>query len=370
MRSLDSTKTLFVWHPELVGNGSLNANIFLCRASGCNALLFKHDDGGAPFVDKSSTFGVYPEKIIKWRDVCRKQGIAFGLWGYHYGHRLAEERAMVRRAAYLSPDFYVVDWEIEFEKALFGQADKLRDHLKQMARDRPLSMGLFHSPLAQPQHHQPWQYQMFNEFFNGMMPQIYHGAMQLPYDEALRRSYDDYAEYGLDTVPIYPAGQAYAPVTPEGIVAWAEMAQRVYGAKGLSWWSAEHLTPALAAGIRQVTLEVPVRRVNGQHPDYPASKRVVMSPGTHTIPIREPFSLLASDRRVVLDLEFAPIPGAPVPVIIVKDGDGKFAGYVDSTGWRKSVPVYMDATPQGNIRIEVLNIAARVVLVGILEAGG
>jgi len=366
VRSLDGIKMLFVWHETRVGDGTPAGVARVVQEAGCNAVAFKHDDGGRPFSDGASAFGLDPERIRQWRSDIRSRGLYFGLWGYHYGRKLGDEATMAKRAFEFQPDFYIVDWEAEFQNANPSPTDALGMYLATLAY-RPGDVGLFHAPLPQPRFWRPWLYKQFNSVSDGMLPQIYHRAMQLPYPEALSRCYDDYARYNLLDRPIYPALQAY-DLPAEEVLGAANMAVNVYGARGLSWWSAQHLTVGTSQAIGSVaTKEGAMRRVNGL---YPGMVLRILPIGTHTVPLRSAFRLFSSDRRVVLDLEFAPVPNTDVPTIIARDGSGAFAGYVDNSGWRRSITVYPDATPEANIQIEVQNGPARVVLFGILEAGG
>jgi hypothetical protein len=229
-------------------------------------------------------------------------------------------------------------------------------------------VGLFHAPLAQPRYHVPALYNLFQNYFDGMMPQIYHRAMELPIDEALALCYDDYAHYGLMEKPIWPVGQAYN-VTPEEVLAWGQRAAQVYGAKGLSWWKLEDATDSVLEAVRFVSFGGEMRRVNGMHPDFDPKDRRILSRGVHTIPLRSKFSLLATDTRVILDLEFLGVPAQDWPVVIVRDGAGNYAGYLDNTKSRDQFAVYMAAGPEGIITIECIGAEARVSLFGILEAG-
>lgn len=364
MRSLDGTKMLWVWEYQKIGGPE--ENVALAQRTGCNALCFKHDDNGFPYL-----LGQDPA-LPHYREACKRNGIAFGLWGYHYGRRLTAEASMIGRAGQVGADFYVIDWEAQFQRNisdLFDPNRQLYDYLVAVKTGQAAypDMGVFHSPLAWPQYHYPWMHQAFQSALDGMLPQIYHQArgVEIPY--AFQDAYDAYAEYGLTEKPIWPALQAYN-VPAEDITAAAYTATRTYGAKGLSWWSAQELNEQTEQAIAGVNLEVPMRRVNGLHPDYPTSKRAVLTIGSYTIPVREKLGLLTSDQRAVLDLEFAPVPNQPAPVILVLDDSGAFAGYVDATGWRRSIPVYLGAT--GSIKLVVKNASTRVVLFGILEAGG
>ena len=358
---LTGRKMMFVWHPEALGG--VEAIVSKALRYGITALAFKHDDGGQPFHDAQSTFGLEPDVIAKYRDYCRWFGIKFGLWGYHYGDDWKAEARMVVRAAGLYPDFYVVDWEAEFEANIGGA---LQDYLRHC---RWVSIPLYHAPLPQPGHHRPLQYQAFNDVFDGMMPQIYHKAMEMPYDMALEECYQDYIAYGLTSKPIIPIGQAY-DVNPLEIIAWGSRAVDVYGARALGWWSMDTVTDEGLRAINHVPIsEDNMRRVNGVSPDY---NRVKLEPGIHGIPIRKAFGLLATDRRVVLDLAIGPvIPiGNKMPYVIVQDGDCSYADTLsEGLGWRRNVTVYMHAGPDGTIILNVKDAPIWVEQVGILEAG-
>lgn len=370
MKSLDGRKMLWIWHPEGpfrdpkdIAEKALDA--------GVTAVAAKVDDGGYPFSDAESDFGRRPDRIIDFILRLRTAGVAAGLWGYHYGRDLDREASMVHRAINFRPDFYIVDWEAEFERETKTQMESglcpylasIRDYRNKEAP----CVGLFHAPLAQPRYHTPALYHLFQNYFDGMMPQIYHRAMGLPIDEALALCYDDYAHYGLMEKPIWPAGQAYN-VPPEEVLAWGQRATQIYGAKGLSWWKFEDATNVLEA-VRSVSFGGEMRRINGMHPDYAPKDRRILPRGVHTIPLRSKFGLMATDTRVVLDLDFLGLPGQVWPVVIVRDGSGNFAGYLDSTKARDQFTVYMGAGPEGVIQIECIGADARVGLFGILEVG-
>ena len=350
---------------------SVVANIALSH--GVTALAAKVDDGGRPFIDGATDFGAQPLRIMEYLAVMQKAGIAAGLWGYHYGENLEAEAEMACRAINYQPDFYIVDWEAEFQRAIAksGTIQPFAEYLQAIVdgRDRAWpDCGLFHAPLAQPRYWYPWMYKAFQDNFDGMMPQIYHGAMELPYDQALERSYDDYNAYGLMGKPIYPAGQAYLIPTQE-VLAWGTQAVRVYGATGLSWWKLEdaYYNGCLDA-IQSVPLkEDSMRRVNGMHPDYTQGK--ILPVGITAVNIRSGFSLLTSDTRAVLDIEVLGLPTDSWPVVIVHDGNGSYAGYLDGVKTRDQIPVYLGAEPEGSVKLEVLHGRAKVTLLGILEAG-
>jgi len=362
---LTGRKTLLVWHPEQLGG--VEAIVSKALRYGITALAFKHDDGGQPFHDAQSTFGLDPSIITKYRDYCHWFGIKFGLWGYHYGADWKAEAQMVARAAGLYPDFYVVDWEVEFEANIGGALD---DYLNRVTCTYAGEVHqLYHAPLPQPSHHRPHQYQAFNAAFDGMMPQMYHRAMELPYDVALDECYQDYITYGLTNKPIIPIGQAY-DVNPLEIIAWGSRAVDVYGARALGWWSMDTVTDEGLRAINHVPIsEDNMRRVNGVSPDY---NRVKLEPGIHGIPVRKAFGLLSTDRRVVLDLAIGPvIPiGNKMPYVIVQDGDCSYADTLsEGLGWRRNVTVYMHAGPDGTIILNVKDAPIWVEQLGILEAG-
>lgn len=373
MFSLDGRKMMWVWHPE--ASGGVEAIVQRALRFGVTALAFKHDDGGHPFSDSQSTFGLFPAEIERYRDVCRWCGIKFGLWGYHYGRDWKAETTMVFRANILGADFYIVDWEAEFERAMMTESVLQAYLLACIAAcgpqpSRPVEMALYHAPLAQPSFHTPWQYQMFQYAFDGMMPQIYHGAMELPLDMALDMSYRDYANYNLMRKPIYPIGQAY-DIPAGDITAWGTRATSIYGAKGLGWWDMETATDDMMRAINRVPLEEEnMRRVNGTHPDF--QDRTKWEVGTHGINCRSGFGLLATDRRVVLDLHLTPvIPIKAAPVVTARDGgDCAYADQFDEvSGYRKNVTAYMHSNPDGAVLFDVQGGAVWVELVGILEAG-
>jgi len=364
---LTGRKLMFIWHPETLGG--VEAIVSNALRHGITALAFKHDDGGVPFVDGQSTFGLDPAVITKYRDYCRWFGIKFGLWGYHYGVDWKAEAQMVARAMGFCPDFYVVDWEVEFERNMTEES--LVTYLRSCLNARgDMPWKLYHAPLAQPSFHNPVQYQAFNAAFDGMMPQIYHKAMEMPYDVALDECYQDYVQYGLTSKPIIPIGQAY-DVNPLEIIAWGDRAVKVYGAPALGWWSMDTVTDEGLRAISHVPLsEDNMRRVNGLHPDY--KDRVKLEPGLHGIPVRRGFGLLATDRRVVLDLAIGPvIPiGSTMPYVIVRDGDCSYADTLsEGLGWRRNVAAYMHSGPDGVVLLDVKDGPVWVEQVGILEAG-
>ncbi len=368
MKSLWGRKMLWVWHPE----GPFRDPKDLARIAldaGVTALALKVDDGGHPFSDNATDFGRRPDRIIDYIQTMRGAGIAAGLWGYHYGDKISLEADMACRAIGFHPDFYIVDWEAEFQQARKTDGAGVGAYLQRIAefRDKEAPCcGLFHAPLAQPRYWFPWMYREFQRVFDGMFPQIYHHAMELPYNEALSRCYEDYATYGLLDKPVWPAGQAYS-VLPQEVTAWGQTAVKVYKANGLSWWKLEdaYYNGCLEA-IRDISLEEDgMRRVNGVMVGFPK----VLQVGVHTFPVRKEFKLLAIDSRVVIEVEALGLPGEAWPVVLVKDGSGNYAGYVDGSKPRDQIPVYMGAGPEGYVHLEVKNGRAKVTLFGILEVG-
>jgi hypothetical protein len=367
MDVLEGRKLLWCWHPETLGG--VEAIVSRALRYGVTVLAFKHDDGGKPFSDSQSTFGLNPAEIIRYRDWCHLFGIKFGLWGYHYGADWRSETQMVARALSLAPDFYVVDWEAEFSRNIGGN---LLPYLTACVNARAgKSTTLYHAPLPQPRFWVPEHYQAFQYCFDGMLPQIYHGAMELPLDQALDICYQDYVEYGLTAKPIYPIGQAYN--IPAGdITAWASRATGIYGARGLGWWDMDSATDDMMLAISRAPLgqEENMRRVNGLHPDY--KTRVKLEVGNHGIPCRTGFGLLATDRRVVLDIAVTPVLGyVKAPIVVVKDGDCSYADVIGYNGddWRKNVTAYMHSNPEGIVVLDVQNGPVWVEMIGILEAG-
>jgi hypothetical protein len=364
---------MFVWHPEKVGD--VHKIVQMCLSRGVTALAFKHDDGGQPFSDRESSFGLNGQVIEAYRDELHKWRMGFGLWGYHYGVALADEAAMVGRAASFKPDFYIIDWESEFNHNQEHNVEGMvRDYVEPIVAYRNLlapDMAIYHAPLPQPRYWASRLYQVLSYCFEGMIPQIYHKAMELDLDDALQLAYQDYADYGLTAKPIYPCGQVY-DVPADDVLAWGTRAVDVYGAKALGWWSLEHAGPDHMLAVSHIALggRDDVRRKNGIHPDYRAEDRKVLEVGSIGIPCREPFGLLATDRRIVIDLTVEPIPGKPAPSVVVKDGDCSYAGSLDPfNGFHQQVAVYMHSAPHGNIILEVRNGPARVTQFGILEAG-
>lgn len=354
-------KMLWVWNYDRVYDGDPERMVQVALEHGVRALAFKHDDRGHPFL-----LGLLPDEVRRFKAVCQGAGVAFGLWGYHYGSNLEREARVVELALGYEPDFYIIDWEAEFEQANKDRGSRVAFHLFDIAgtRDRHHpDVGLFHAPLAQPRYHYPWMHKLFQNRLDGMLPQIYHRAMGLQSDVALQLCYEDYANYGLMNKPIYPAGQAY-DVPAQEMLAWGARAVK-YGAKGLSWWSFEHIGQASLEAIRDVPLGGEMRRANGLHPDFTSD--TILSEGLHQVSVRVPFGLLATDERVVLDLEVRAVSGKAWPVVIVRDAGGAYAGYLDADKPRDQVAVYITAT--GSVSLEVRGGRARVPLFGILEAG-
>lgn len=371
MNCLKSRKLLFIWHPEALGG--VEAIVSKALRFGVTALAFKHDDGGKPFSDAQSAFGLTPAFITHARDYCRWFGIKFGLWGYHYGQDWKAEMQMAARALGMCPDFYVVDWEVEFEQNMTEET--LASYLERILYARGgAPWKLYHAPVPQPRYHRARFYQMFQEAFDGMMPQIYHQAMQMPYDVALDECYQDYITFGLTNKPIIPIGQAY-DVNPLEIIAWGDRAVNVYGARALGWWSMDTVTDEGLRAINHVPIsEDNMRRVNGVLPEY--KDRVKLEPGIHGIPVRKGFGLLSTDRRVILDLVVSPvIPSIyakdfKIPYVIVRDGDCSFADTLsEDLGWRRNVTAYMHSGPDGTVLLDVKDGPVWLEQVGILEAG-
>jgi len=372
MRDLSGQNLVWVWNlPNCEGGaGARIADRVLTH--GATGIILKHDDGGRPF-----GLAWNPEYFSGLVHDLKARGLTVGLWGYHYDI-WDTGLQMLHRAISMQPDFYVIDWEVELEQALQGvDPAHLRQWLYSATTNRG-NIGLFHAPLAQPSYHQPWQYETFNRYCDGMMPQVYHQAMGFSPEDALSVSYNEMAECGLLTKPIYPIGQAYTVPAPE-MTRWANAATRIFGAQGLSWWSYEHMDNERWGAISSFsTEEDSMRRVNGISPGWArvAKERWILKPGRYNLSAREDFGLLPLDRSAVLDVEFTPVdidafmePAGAI-YVIVRDGDGSWAGLVGGTApWRQTVKVYMDATPQGRASFEVVGGSVRAVLVGILEAG-
>ena len=401
MRDLSGHRLVWVWHAdEALGSDDSLVPLFISNLQrhGLTGAMFKFDDGGHRFSDGADSWARSDRRVHKTIDDLHRAGLAVGLWGYHYGSNYRAEAAMIATALSFSPDFYVVDWEAEFERAIGLNMNRYLALVAEARAVRP-SAGLFHAPLPQPRFHRPAQYAAFNTICDGMMPQIYHRAMGLSPDDALRKSYDDYAEYGLLDKPVYPVGQGYDLPASE-IAQWGQAAVDVYNAPALSWWKYEDLITdeARLRAINSIHLsstgDQSMRRVSGIHKGFAKLEkdRFVIPPGKYEIGLRDATpvwpggpdwsgQITERDTLVTLDIGFSPVTRFPLaeiaaPRVLILDGDGSFAGYLgaeqpaENEGvWRKSIFVFPDATPRKRIWIEVKGGSVRPIIVGLLAAG-
>lgn len=372
MRDLSGQNLVWVWNLERCDGGDAVRMADRLTRHGATGCIIKHDDGGHPFGQCWD-----PARTSALIRGLQQAGLVVGLWGYHYAPAINGIR-MVKRAISFLPDFYVIDWEVEFEQACVGK-NRLRTWLYGCGHDRG-DVGLFHAPLAQPGYHKPWQYEQFDgsPHIDGVLPQVYHKAMGFRPEDSLLISYNDFVALGLTRKPLYPAGQAY-DVPPEEMLRWSRAATQTMGAQGLSWWSYEHMTAEMWSAIQLDLEEDNMRRVNGIAQGWAAfaRRRTILKPGTYGCAVRTDFGLTERDRKVVLDLEFAPAWGIGEldlvgnRHVVIHDGDGSFAGLLGgSAPWRVRIPVYMSAGTWGTVTFEVCGGEVRPVLVGILEAGG
>jgi len=361
-------KWMQVWHWE--NCGGFDHVVAQCYRLGLTGLLLKHDDGGRPFVDAESSIATDAHMFGTLVRDLKMAGLKVGLWGYHYGVNTSAEREMVARAMSFQPYVYVLDWEVEYENAYrFDSEGRQAVDVRALVGLRDSASPttkLAHQPLAQPLYHVPRQYRTFNAF-DLCLPQIYHDAMGFSPEMAVWQSYHELQEAGV-TIPVVPWGQVYNVAGAE-VTEWALACERM-GAMGYGWWKFEDLNRDTATAVAR--LGGSMRRVNGIHQGWAAlaRRRCILEPKSYYIDVRKAFGLSEYDEWVTLDLRFAPVPNAErMPAVLIRDGDGSYAGYLGGVTWSKVVDVRMDASPEGKVWLEVTDGKVRPELVGILKAG-
>lgn len=225
-------KGYYLWKVDRVEGGNPNAIAEVARQAGLTHVLIKVADGRYNYnVDREKNIDLVPPLVA----ALRARGIQPWGWHYIYGHYpLTEARRAVERVNQLGLDGFIVNAEKEFK--FTGMDVAAREYMLEVRRGiRNIPIGL--STYRYPHYHRPFPFEVFLEYSDINMPQVYWVKNYNP-GEQLLKSLHEYQ--GLTPWrPFFPTGAAYGEngwrATPEQVHEFLE-AVRDYDLPGANFW--------------------------------------------------------------------------------------------------------------------------------------
>ncbi len=225
-------KGMYLWIISRVEGGDPNAIAEVAKQAGLSHVLIKVADGSSSYnIDKATGRDNVPAMVA----ALRSRGIQAWGWQYIYGYNAqTEARMAIQRVNEFQLDGFVVDAEVEFK-----QPGMDKGALQYM---QALRAGLPNTPIAfssyrYPSLHRPLPFEIFLDYCDLNMPQVYWIKSNFPASELLRslREYQGLRVWR----PYLPSGAAYPEdswtPTPQQITAFLQ-AVRDNGLPGANFW--------------------------------------------------------------------------------------------------------------------------------------
>lgn len=202
--SILSGKGMYLWIISRVEGGDPNRIAELAHQAGMTHVLIKVADRNYKYNVDSNGFDHVPGVV----SALRARGIQPWGWQYIYGTNPAAEAAMaIQRVKQFSLDGFVVNAEKEFKvKGMDVPARQYMQALRAGLPGTPIGFSSFRYPTL----HRPLPFEVFLEYSDINMPQVYWVKSSNPTQQLLR----SVREHQALSVwrPILPTGAAY----PEG----------------------------------------------------------------------------------------------------------------------------------------------------------
>ncbi len=223
---------MYLWIISRVEGGDPNAIADLAKAAGLSHVLIKIADGSSPYnVDRDTNIDHVPAMVA----ALRARGIQPWGWQYVYGHNaVTEARMAIQRVKQFNLPGFIVDAEKEFkEKGMDVVAGKYMEELRAGLPDLPIALSTYRYPSL----HRPFPFEVFLDYCDLNMPQVYWVKSYNPAQQLLKSLH----EYQALRVwrPFLPSGAAYPEgswsPTPGQIVEFLT-AVRENGLPGANFW--------------------------------------------------------------------------------------------------------------------------------------
>ncbi|MGB9848482.1 MAG: hypothetical protein ACPLSY_01480 [Moorellaceae bacterium] len=226
---------MWIWLLNECEGGNINAIINKALDLGLTGLIVKAWDGSK-----------YWSQLDYIAGPAKEAGLTVGAWGYSYGNNVSGEVAAMERAVEAGADWLVIDAEGEYESQA-GRANAIA-LFKAILASPVSSKYIGYSSFAFPDYHSAFPYDVFSNFCNVALPQVYWGDFGMAADKALYRCLAKYQAFNL---PVVPVGQAYGDISPEEITTFGNLAASM-GVPGVSFWSWQHATDGMFAAIKNL----------------------------------------------------------------------------------------------------------------------
>ena len=236
-------RSLWVWYLSQCFGGDIGKLLAACKSAGITRLKVKAHEGGQETDNAGYNF---MDQLARCVQPCKDAGVALDSWGFNYFDNL-NEPTLISKALGMS-DRYCFDAESPID----GKSAAAKWYLAAVRSANPHA-ELSYAAYAFPSMHADFPWAEFDAVCDYAEPQIYFLAFGQSGVEwsgrnwnaraALLRCLSDYAQLGLHS-DIRPTLQAYGGAQPVDVLeieGWA----RGQALEGVSYWSAQHLTPEI-----------------------------------------------------------------------------------------------------------------------------
>jgi hypothetical protein len=223
-------KGFYLWQVYRVERGNPDIIADIAKQAGLTHVLIKVVDGR---YDYNVEDGVdYVQPLVA---ALRARGIQPWGWQYIYGHYPEKEAdRAIQRVRQLNMDGFVVNAEKEFK--FKGMDVVAREYMKRLRRGLP-NIPIGFSSYRYPSYHRPLPFEVFLEYSDINMPQVYWVQATNPGAQLLKsmRQYQNVDPWRT----FFPTGAAYKEhgwsATPEQVTEFLE-AVRLYDLPGCNFW--------------------------------------------------------------------------------------------------------------------------------------
>lgn len=225
-------KGMYLWIISRVEGGDPNAIAETAKQAGLSHVLIKVADGSSPYnIDKVTKRDNVPAMVA----ALRSRGVQAWGWQYIYGHNAhTEAQIAIQRTREFNLDGFVVNAEIEFKQK--GMEVPARQYMQELRAGLP-NTPIGFSSFRYPSMHRPIPFELFLEYSDINMPQVYWIKSYNPAQQLLKslREYQGLRVWR----PYLPTGAAYPEEgwspTPEQLTEFMQ-ACRDNGLPGANFW--------------------------------------------------------------------------------------------------------------------------------------
>lgn len=152
------------------------------------------------------------ETAVEFISRFHSAGLKIGCWSYNKPSTWQSELQYIVPCIKEGIDLWVLDPEIEYQNDPNG-SQTATTFGRVLRSGAGSNFPIFYAPFAFPQMHQPFPYKSFNEFCNGVMPQLYHCEMNYSIDKAISLCEKGWIEFNNQNpdciVPVLPICNTY-----------------------------------------------------------------------------------------------------------------------------------------------------------------